>query len=109
MSPSTPRRMRSTAVSLGLVGALAIGLTGCGSGSGNQNTARRCVDTDTQVVVEDERCDATTSGRHVGGGYYGYYYGGRVRGGKVSGGSYSAPSGVDTGGFGAKGKGSGGS
>ncbi len=108
MTSDNPRRMRSAAVSLGLVGALAFSLSGCGTGG--QRDTRRCVDTTTEVVVEDGRCESTaTSGG--GGGYAGphrWYYGGRVSGGKVSGGSYDAPSGIQRGGFGGGKGGSGG-
>lgn len=101
-----PRRLRSHAFSLGLVGVLAFALSGCGSTSTSQSAARRCVDQDTNTVVADELCAAgtpTTRGRSSTGRRYGYYYGGRVRNNTVSGGSYSAPSRVETGGFGAQG------
>lgn len=99
-----PRRLRSHAFSLGLVGVLAFALSGCGSTS--QTATRRCVDQDTNTVVADNLCAAgtpTTRGRSSTGRRYGYYYGGRVRNNTVSGGSYSAPSRVETGGFGAQG------
>ncbi len=128
MAPPPPRRMRSAAVSLGLVGALAFTLSGCGT-SPAQAVQRQCVDDFGQVVTEAQ-CLATpvanSSPRPVsgGGGYYSspyrWYYGGSSSGGRVTGGSYDPPAnyrpsggssgiasggttgGVDTGGFGGK-------
>ena len=96
--------MRSGAISIGLVGALAIGLTGCGSAG--QSAPRRCIDQDSYVVVGDEQClTPTPTAGGSGGRPYGWYYGGRVANGRISGGSFQGPSGVETGGFGASAKG----
>jgi hypothetical protein len=98
----TPRRMRSTIVSIGLVGALAASLTGCGSRT--QARDARCVDMDSFDVVPEQNClatpTATGTSRSTTGRRYGYYYGGRTSGSRVSGGSFTAPSGVSSGGFG---------
>ena len=98
----TPRRMRSTIVSIGLVGALAASLTGCGSRAQAQDA--RCVDMDSFDVVPEQNClatpTATSTSRSTTGRRYGYYYGGRTSGSRVSGGSFTAPSGVSSGGFG---------
>lgn len=114
MAPTPPRRMRSTALHLGIVGALAVSLTACG---GTQKAASRyCVD-DFDQIVPDAQCLATpvASGSNTRTGSssrYRYYYGGSNSGGRVTGGSYTVPpsggnsssgvktSGVDTGGFG---------
>ncbi len=97
----TPRRMRSTIVSIGLVGALAASLTGCGS---TRAQDARCVDMDSFDVVPEQNClatpTATGTSRSTTGRRYGYYYGGRTSGSRVSGGSFTAPSGVSSGGFG---------
>lgn len=100
MAPWKTRRMRSTAISIGLVGALAASLAGGGTGS--QSDTRRRVDTDSYDIVSDDLCanPTPTTGRGAGSRPVGWYYGGRV-----SGGTTSAPSGVETGGFGAKGSG----
>ena len=104
LSTRGPRRMRSTIVSIGLVGALAVSLTGCGSRSAAQQ--RRCVDMDSFDVAPEQNClveTPTSSGtsRTSSGRRYGYVYGGSVRSNRVSGGSFTAPSGVSSGGFGA--------
>jgi hypothetical protein len=95
-----PRRLRSSAVSLGLVGALALSLSACGT-SGASAT-RRCVDannvrqTDSAYqLVEDDKC-LTSPGPSTAGGFgttphYRHYYGGLVTSGFVSGGSFTIP------------------
>ena len=95
-----PRRLRSTAVSLGLVGALALSLSACGSTS-SANTTRRCIDannirqTDSAYqLVGDQSCVASTAPAAGGFGTtpsYRYYYGGRVVNGYVLGGSFTVP------------------
>lgn len=96
-----PRRMRSTIVSIGLVGALAASLSACGSTPAQD---ARCVDMDSFDVVPEQNCLATPTAsgtsRSTTGRRYGYYYGGRTSGSRVSGGSFTAPSGVQSGGFG---------
>ncbi|MFD9129284.1 hypothetical protein [Kitasatospora sp. NPDC059571] len=49
-----PGRRRSGAVALGMVGTLALALTGCSSGG---STPRRCVDPGTLAVLDDHSCD----------------------------------------------------
>jgi hypothetical protein len=57
-----PARRRSGAVALGMVGTLALALTGCSSGGG---TPRRCVDPGTLKVLDNHACDggAAAAGR----------------------------------------------
>ena len=53
----TPRRMRSTIVSIGLVGALAVSLGGCGSKARSaQGADPRCIDADTFDLVDESNC-----------------------------------------------------
>jgi hypothetical protein len=86
-----PRRLRSTAVSLGLVGALALSLSACGSPSAS--ATRRCIDetnirqTDNAYpIAGDDQCLASPAPAG-----YRYYYGGTVNNGYVSGGSFVIP------------------
>jgi hypothetical protein len=95
-----PRRLRSTAVSLGLVGALALSLSACGTPSAS--ATRRCIDeTNIRVtdnaypVVPDAQCLASPAGG-TGGSFgatsrYRYYYGGTLNNNYVSGGSFTIP------------------
>lgn len=86
----TTRRMRSAAVSLGLVGALALSLSGCGTG---QDAQRRCVDASSFAVVDEQNCLVATPGTTGSTSHpYRYYYGGRVSSGRVTGGSFTVPS-----------------
>lgn len=96
-----PRRLRSTAVSLGLVGALALSLSACGTPSAS--ATRRCIDeTNVRVtdqaypIVGDDQClvttTPTTSGSFGTTSRYRYYYGGTVNSGYVYGGSFTVPS-----------------
>lgn len=131
MATDTPRRMRSSAIRIGLVGALAVSLSACGGSRGGAQTVggdfagpdepRRCVDADTEEVVPEENCLVPAASPTAGGTgvassrprRYGYRYGGRVDSGRVVGGSTSPsrssssssrPSGgVETGGFGSGG------
>lgn len=116
MAQHRVRRMRSTAVSIGLVGALAVSLSGCGNAgqggafTGDPNVARQCVDEETLEVVEEGHCLQPTpsaGARSSTGRRYRHYYGGQPSGGRVSGGSFTALSGgnVETGGFGQTGRG----
>jgi hypothetical protein len=94
-----PRRLRSTAVSLGLVGALALSLSACGTPSAS--ATRRCIDetnirvTDSAYpVVPDAQCVASTAGTAGSFGStsrYRYYYGGTLRDNYVYGGSFTVP------------------
>jgi hypothetical protein len=95
-----PRRLRSTAVSLGLVGALALSLSACGSTSAS--ATRRCVDetnirlTDNAYpLAGDQQCltspAPSTAGSFGSAARYRYYYGGTVNNGYVYGGSFTVP------------------
>lgn len=95
-----PRRLRSTAVSLGMVGALALSLSACGSTSAS--ATRRCIDENTlrppdsaYQVVADPNCVTgtapATSGSFGTTSRYRYYYGGVLNNGFVSGGSFVVP------------------
>ena len=129
MAADPTRRMRSAAVNLGLVGALAFTLSGCGT-SAAQTVQRQCVDDFGQVATEAQCLTTpgasssprpgTTSSSYP----YRWYYGGSTSSGRVIGGSYDPPAnyrpassgsngssgvktgsttgGVDTGGFGGK-------
>jgi hypothetical protein len=93
------RRLRSTAVSLGLVGALALSLNACGTSSAS--ATRRCIDannirqTDSAYqLVGDENC-LVSPGPSTAGGFgttpsYRHYYGGREVNGYVLGGAFTA-------------------
>lgn len=86
----TTRRMRSAAISLGLVGTLALSLSGCGTG---QDAQRRCVDASSFTVVDEQNCLVATPGTTGSTSHpYRYYYGGRVSSGRVTGGSFTVPS-----------------
>ncbi len=96
-SSSTARRLRSGTVTLGAIGVIALGLTGCGGTTED----RQCVDQRTNQVTNDANCRSSSgSGR--------WYYGtpGRGTGGAgvgtgTSGGDNSTTSGsYDRGGFG---------
>lgn len=95
-----PRRLRSTAVSLGLVGALALSLSACSTTSAS--ATRRCIDENTlrqtdnaYQLANDPSCltspAPSTSGTFGAVPRYRYYYGGVVNNGYVSGGSFTVP------------------
>ena len=88
------RRLRSVAVTLGVVPLLAAGLTSCGSDEQYDSNAV-CVDQTTQVRVDDDRCDDDRTSAGGGFGWYfipvGIYAGGI--GQRVGGGSFARPSG----------------
>ncbi|CAL9509662.1 hypothetical protein [Streptomyces sp. enrichment culture] len=102
------RRLRSSHVVLGGMGALALTLTSCGSSEPD----RRCVDPVTREVLPDYKCRDDNrgggSGGSGGGGGGGgsYYYGGSSSSGRVEGGSFDK-SAVQRGGFGCSGSGGG--
>ncbi|MEV6209249.1 hypothetical protein [Kitasatospora sp. NPDC051914] len=56
--PSSTRR-RSGVVALGMVGTLALALSGCSSSGGS--TPRRCVDPGTLKVLDDHSCGGGTT------------------------------------------------
>jgi len=56
--PSSARR-RSGVVALGMVGTLALALTGCSSSGGG--APRRCVDPGTLKVLDDHSCSGGTA------------------------------------------------
>ncbi|WP_377270929.1 hypothetical protein [Peterkaempfera sp. SMS 1(5)a] len=112
--------MRSNAVSLGIVSAVALALTSCGS---DDSPDLRCVDTQTFKNVSDQLCDsqpgqgyATTdryqwyeddNSSHSGASTY-HTYGHRYTGPRYSSRSRSSShSGVSKGGFGSHGHSSG--
>ncbi|UUS32613.1 MULTISPECIES: hypothetical protein [Streptomyces] len=95
------RRLRSSHVVLGGMGALALTLTSCGSSEPD----RRCVDPVTREVLPDYKCRGGGSGGS-GGGSGSYYYGGSANSGKVEGGSFDKAT-VQRGGFGCSGSGGG--
>jgi len=94
-----PRRLRSSAVSLGIVGALALSLSGCGTSSAS--ATRRCIDettlrpTDSAYrVIGDPSCVSSasaTSGSFGTTPSHRYYYGGTLSNGYVRGGSFTVP------------------
>ena len=99
-------RRRSASVTLGITAILATTLFGCSgsgdgsaqgqySGDGDDDYGAVCVDEDTDVRVDDDRCD--DDGYYGGGGFAWYYLavGSRVGpvGQRVSGGTFSLPSG----------------
>ncbi len=103
MAPSSPRRMHSAAVSLGLVGALALSLSGCGGTKAAQPVQRQCVDDFGQVVAEAQ-CLVTpvanigsTGSSRPNSSRTRWYYGGSTSGGRVTGGSYDPPPARSTG------------
>jgi len=70
---------RSTTVTLGLVSALAaVGCGGGGEESFSDDSARHCVDTRTDKVVEERAC--ATGHRGAGMSPFLYYYGGTLIG-----------------------------
>lgn len=91
MSDQTPARKRSTTVSLGLVGVLALSLTGCASG---RTVVQRCVAENDFTIAANDLCLAPTPvpGSTTSSRRYRWYYGGRISNGRVTGGSFNAPS-----------------
>ncbi len=95
----TQRRMRSTAVRIGMVSMLSVAVAGCGSSgeeytdSGEDVTAY-CVDPNTldgegnYEVVDEDLCDDDDGSRH---GAYFFYYGGFRSGSKIKGGTTVRP------------------
>lgn len=104
------RKLRSSHVVLGGMGALALTLTSCGSSEPD----KRCVDPISRDILPDYKCSSGSSGSggsgssggSGGGGGGSYYYGGSARDGKVEGGSFNK-SAVQRGGFGCSGSGGG--
>lgn len=91
MPDQLPARKRSAAVSLGLVGVLAIGLSGCASG---RPVTQRCVAENDFTLATNDLCLAPTPapGSATSSRRYRWYYGGQVSDGRVTGGSFNAPS-----------------
>ncbi|MDT9683245.1 hypothetical protein RND61_14350 [Streptomyces sp. TRM76323] len=96
------RRLRSSHVVLGGMGALALTLTSCGSSEPD----KRCVDPLTREVLPDYKCRDGSGSSGNGGGSGSYYYGGSAKNGRVDGGSFDK-SAVQRGGFGCSGSGGG--
>ncbi|MGK5731637.1 hypothetical protein [Streptomyces sp. URMC 124] len=115
----TRRRLRSSTVILGGMGALAAALTSCGS-----EPDKRCVDPNSYDaarggyrVVDSKACKNKGSGSSSGstgsssGGTAGtgrWYYGSGKSGGYTDSGTFSKSQAVDRGGFGCSNSGSGG-
>ncbi|MET8699125.1 hypothetical protein ACFVUH_27290 [Kitasatospora sp. NPDC058032] len=64
---AAPSRRRSGVVTLGMVGTLALALSGCSSSSGG-NPPSRCVDPATLKVLDSHSC--TTKGTATAGRWY---------------------------------------
>ncbi|WP_411129651.1 hypothetical protein [Streptomyces sp. x-19] len=98
------RRLRSSTVILGGMGALAAALTSCGS-----EPDKRCVDPksyDSALgyrVLSPSQCSSTTGSSTTGGRWY---YGSGGSGRHADGGTFSKSQAVDRGGFGCAGPGS---
>jgi hypothetical protein len=109
MAEKAKRRLRSSTVILGGMGALAAALTSCGS-----EPDKRCVDPmsyDTARggyrVLDAKACSSKSSGS--GSSTNGrWYYGSGNSGGYAQRGTFSKSQAVDRGGFGCSGSGSGG-
>lgn len=102
------KRFRSATVTLGGAALIAVGLTSCSSGT---EYAQACVDENTKVRVEEDKCDRGYGG--VGPRYSWFYVpntAGALPGvgqsmSGLQGGSFSAPStgsSISRGGFGGK-------
>ncbi|MFF1904204.1 hypothetical protein [Kitasatospora sp. NPDC058218] len=68
-SPGPDARRRSGFVTLGMVGTLALALSGCSSGSGG-NPPSRCVDPSTLKVLDSHACTGGTTTAAAGRWYY---------------------------------------
>ncbi|MEU1816699.1 hypothetical protein ABZ543_16070 [Streptomyces roseifaciens] len=112
----TRRRLRSSTVVLGGMGALAAALTSCGS-----EPDKRCVDPNSYDVarggyrvVDSKACKSKGGGSGNGGGSGGsssagrWYYGSDKSGGYAESGTFSKSQAADRGGFGCSNSGSGG-
>lgn len=95
MATATRRRMRSSAVTLGVTAVVASGLTGCASSA---DYAAVCVDPDTEQRVDDSQCDDDRDYDGSSAGFFWYYLaasrvvpavGARVSGGTFNGSSLS--------------------
>ncbi|MEV6973450.1 hypothetical protein [Kitasatospora sp. NPDC093806] len=69
----TDPRRRSGFVTLGMVGTLALALSGCSSSSGG-NPPSRCVDPGTLKVLDSHSCTSGTSGASTKGTAAGRWY-----------------------------------
>lgn len=91
MTTTTRRRMRSSAVTLGVTAVMASGLTGCATTSADY--AAVCVNPDTNERVDDDQCDDDSDYNGVGTGFFWYYLGASrlvpAIGGRVSGGTFN--------------------
>ncbi|WP_432587936.1 hypothetical protein ABVG11_22115 [Streptomyces sp. HD1123-B1] len=110
MERITPRRLRSSTVILGSMGALAAALTSCGS-----EPDKRCVDRDSYDVmkgyrvVDSSACQGSSTGakrgkKHVDGDWY---YDADVTGRWADYGTFDKSQAADRGGFGCSGSGGG--
>ncbi|MBT2384813.1 hypothetical protein [Streptomyces sp. ISL-11] len=112
MAEKARRRLRSSTVILGGMGALAAALTSCGS-----EPDKRCVDPNSHDsvrgyrVLDSKACKSgsgSSSGGSSGNGTGRWYYGSGRSGGYAENGTFSKSQAVDRGGFGCSGSGSGG-
>src|SRR4051812_45989024 len=67
MTSTTRRRMRSSAVTLGVTAVMAAGLTGCSSSA---DYAAVCVNPDTEERVDDSQCDDDRDYDGVSSGFF---------------------------------------
>ena len=92
MTAAPRQRMRSQAVPVVLLGAMALAFTACDNGQ-----VRRCVDVNNNLV-DDVQCQNTDrayggSGYHSSRPYFWYYGGSGINGGRtLAGGSYDTDS-----------------
>jgi hypothetical protein len=70
MTSTTRRRMRSSAVTLGVTAVMASGLTGCATSA---DYAAVCVNPDTEERVDDSQCDDDKDYDGVSSGFFWYY------------------------------------
>ncbi|MEK2491358.1 hypothetical protein WN990_17575 [Kitasatospora purpeofusca] len=80
-TPDTGTRRRSGFVALGMVGTLALALSGCSSSSGG-NPPSRCVDPTTLKVLDSHSC---SGGKAAGAAAGRWYYCGSGAGNAVGG------------------------
>ncbi|MFJ1755109.1 hypothetical protein [Kitasatospora sp. NPDC088134] len=98
--PTPTGRRRSGFVTLGMVGTLALTLSGCSSSSGS--TPSRCVDPTTLKVLDRHSCSAGGTGAGAGRWYYCGYGAGTASGGTfdkaaTQRGGFGCPSGSSSG------------
>jgi hypothetical protein len=70
MTSTTRRRMRSSAVTLGVTAVMAAGLTGCATSA---DYAAVCVNPDTEERVDDAQCEDSKDYDGASSGFFWYY------------------------------------